>query len=69
MAADDNVLHMKSRDRVLQDGMNVGIERRSDIRDVTVNKELAGREADNLVRRYAAIGAADPEIFRLLDLA
>jgi len=40
-----------------------------DIGDVTVHEEFAGREADDLVGRHAAIGATDPEIFRLLDLA
>lgn len=69
MAADDDVLDMKSRDRILQHGMNVGVERRREIGDVTVHEELARREADDLVGRYPAIGAADPEIFWPLDLA
>jgi hypothetical protein len=51
MAADDDVLDMKSLDRILQHGMNVGIEWRRDIGDVTVHEELARREADDLVGR------------------
>ena len=43
--------------------MNIGVERRREISDVTVHEELARREADDLVGRYAAIGAAAPEIF------
>jgi hypothetical protein len=42
---------MKSLDRILQHGMNVGIEWRRDIGDVTVHEELARREADDLVGR------------------
>lgn len=34
-----------------------------------MHEELARRETDDLVGRYGAIGAADPEIFRRLDLA
>jgi len=49
--------------------MNVGVERRRDIGDVTVHEDLTRREADDLVGRYAAIGAADPEIFRRLRVA
>src|SRR4030095_5381815 len=37
-----------------------------DVGDVAVNEELARREADNLVCRNTAVGAADPEIARRL---
>ena len=38
-----------------------------DVRDVPVDEHLARREPDDLVRRHAAVGAADPEVLgRLL---
>jgi len=35
--------------------MNVGVERRSTIGDVTVHEDLARRETDDLVGRYVAM--------------
>ena len=63
MATNDDVFDMKGLHRKLQHRMNIGVERRREISDVTVHEELARREADDLVGRYAAIGAAAPEIF------
>ncbi len=40
-----------------------------DVRDVPLDEDVTRREADDLVRRNAAVGAADPEIARRLDLA
>jgi hypothetical protein len=34
--------------------------------DVAVDKELSGVQAHDLVRGYAAVGAADPQIFGTL---
>jgi hypothetical protein len=48
--------------------MNIGIERRYDVGDIAVDKQFSRGEADDLVRRYPAVRAADPEIFRLLYL-
>ena len=69
MAANDDVLDVKGLHRKLQHRMNIGVERRREISDVTVHEELARREADDLVGRYAAIGATDLEIFWPLYLA
>jgi hypothetical protein len=54
MAANDDVFDMKSLHRKLQHRMNVGVERRCEISDVTVHEELAKREADDLVGRYVS---------------
>ena len=39
-----------------------------DVRDVAVHEHVARREADDLVRRDAAVGAADPEVLGRLVL-
>ncbi len=39
-----------------------------DVRDVAVDEHLAWREPDDLVRRHAAVGAADPEVLGRLPL-
>jgi hypothetical protein len=57
MAAHDDVLHLKCLNRILQHGMKVGVEGRRQIGDVTVHKDLAGPQADDLIGRDAAVGA------------
>ena len=67
MAADDHVLHAEDVDRVLEHREAVEVGVHDDVRDVAVHEHLARREADDLVRRHAAVGAADPEVLgRLL---
>ena len=61
-----DVLHLQYVDRELQHGEVVGVLRRSEIGDVSVNEELTGIEADDLVGGHPAIGAADPQILRRL---
>ena len=39
-----------------------------DVRDVAVDEHLARREPDDLVRRHAAVRAADPEVLGRLPL-
>ena len=52
MATNDDVFDMKGLHRKLQHRMNIGVERRREISDVTVHDELARREANDLVGRY-----------------
>ena len=66
VADDHDVLHLDDVDRELQHGEVVRVLRRREVGDVAVDEELAGIEVDDLVRRHAAVGAADPEIFRRL---
>ena len=63
VADDQHVLHLEHVDGELQHGEVVRILRRGEVGDVTVDKELAGIQAHDLVRGYPAVGAADPQIF------
>ena len=64
MADHDDVLHLEHVDGELQHGEIIGILRRREVRDVAVDEELAGVDADDLVRGNPAVGAADPQVFR-----
>ena len=66
MAADDDVLNLEGLDGVLDDGKAVEVGMDDDVGDVAVDEELAREEADDLVGRDAAVGAADPEILGAL---
>ena len=62
----DDVLHLQHIDRELQNGKIVGVLRGSEIGDVSMDEKLAGIEPDDLVRRHATVGTADPQILRRL---
>ena len=66
MADDHDVLDLEHVDRELQHREVVGVLRRREIGDVAVDEQLAGIETDDLVGGHAAVGAADPQIFRRL---
>src|SRR4051812_1625954 len=61
-----NMLHVEHVDGKLEHRQIIGILRRSEIGDIAVYEQLTGVEANNRIRRHAAIGAADPEIPRRL---
>jgi hypothetical protein len=60
------MLHFEYVDGKLKNRQIVGILRRSEIGHIAVYEQLAGVEANNRIRRHAAIRAADPEISRRL---
>ena len=66
MPDDQYMLYLQHVDGELQDRQVVAVLRRREIGDVAVDEKLARVEADNLVGRYTAVGAADPEIGRRL---
>ena len=47
-----------------REAVQVGVD--DDVGDVAVDEHLAGQQADDLVGRHAAVGAADPEVLRRL---
>ena len=59
--ADDHVADAQDVHGVLDDreAVEVGVD--DDVGDVAVHEDLARQEVDDLVRRDAAVGAADPE--------
>ncbi len=66
MADNQHALHLEHVDGELQHRQVVRIPRRREIGDVTVDKQLAGIEADDFVGGHATVGAADPQVLRLL---
>ena len=66
MADHHDVLDLEHVDGELQHREIVGVLRRGEIGDVAMDEQLAGVEVDDLVGRHAAVGAADPQIFRRL---
>ena len=54
---------------MLQHGLNIGIQRRCEIGDISVDEKLAWAQSDNLVCRHPAIGTTYPEILRRLGPA
>jgi hypothetical protein len=66
MTANDDVLYFQSLQGVLQHRLNIGVQRRREIRNIAANKKLAKAKTDDLVGRHAAVRAADPEKLRCL---
>ncbi len=64
MPADDHVLDLQHVDRELQHRQAVEVGVHDHVGDVAVHEQLARIEADDLVRRDAAVGAADPQELR-----
>ena len=68
VADDQDVLHLELVDRVLDHAQAVQVAVRHHVGDVAVHEHLARRHADDLVGGHARIGAADPQVFRVLLL-
>jgi hypothetical protein len=66
MSADDHMLDLKHIDRVLQNRKTIHIRMNDQIGHVAMDEEFAGQQPDDFVGRHPAIGASDPEIFRVL---
>ena len=63
---DDDVLDLEHVDGELHHRQAIEVGMHDDVGDVAVDEHLARRQADDLVGRHAAVGAADPEVFRRL---
>ena len=66
MAADNDVSDLQHIDSILDHGKTVWIVERDYVRNVAVHEKLSGQQAYDLVRRHAAVSAADPQVFRRL---
>src|SRR5262249_35927319 len=64
-----DVLYPQHFHRVLQTRHAVKVERIDDIRNIAMHENLAGHQADDLVRGNAAIRTSDPEVFGRLLVA
>jgi hypothetical protein len=62
------VFHAQHLDGELNHRETVEICVHHDVRDVPMHEELARRESHDLIGRHAAVGAADPQVFRRLLL-
>ncbi len=58
------MLDLEHVDGELQHRQVVGVLRRRQVGDVAVDEQLAGVEIDDLIGRHAAVGTADPQVFR-----
>lgn len=68
MSADNDVAHLQDIDRELHHRQAIQVRVHNQVGDIPLNKQFAGRETDNLVRRDPAVRATNPEIFRRLLL-
>ena len=66
MAADDDVLYLEDADGKFQYGEAIEVGVGENVGDVSMDKELARLEVDDLIGWHAAIGTADPEVGRVL---
>jgi hypothetical protein len=66
VAYDHDVFYLQHIDRKLDHRETIQIGMDDDVGDVAVDENFAGQKADDFVGRHAAVGAADPEVFRIL---
>lgn len=61
MAAQDDVLHLQVGDGILDDGRGIDVGGRDDVRDVTVDEDVAGLQAQDGGLGTARVRAAKPD--------
>src|SRR5690606_21970507 len=66
VADHDDVFDLEHVHGELHDRQAIEIAGHDNIGDVAMHEDFARIEAGDLVGRYAAVGAADPEVFRVL---
>ena len=62
VADDDDVLDLEDVDRELHDRQAIEVGVHHHVGDVAMDEDVARQQADDLVGRHAAVGAADPQI-------
>ena len=68
VADHDDVLDLQHVGRELDHRQAVQVRVHDDVGDVAVHEQLARHQADDLVGRHPAVGAADPQVLRRLLL-
>ena len=66
VAADNHVLDVQHLDGILQNRQAVEVGMHHEVGDIAMNEDLSGRQTDDLVRRHPTVGAADPQVLRVL---
>lgn len=61
VAAHDNVFYLKYRDGILNYAQTIEIRMHDNIRNIAVDKDLAWRNAHDLISRHATVRTSDPE--------
>jgi hypothetical protein len=69
VTTDDDVLDLEDLDGVLHDRQAVEVGMHHDVGDVAVHKDFARFQAGDLIRGHPAVGTADPQIGRALQVA
>lgn len=68
MTTNDYVLHLENGNRILDYAETIEVGVNNDIGNVSMYKDFAGGQTDNLICRHAAVRTADPEILGALFL-
>lgn len=63
MAANNNMLYFEYLDRKLNDGQTIEIAMHNNIGDISMDKDFARGQINDLVGGHATVGAADPQNF------
>jgi hypothetical protein len=63
-----DVLDLEHIDRELDHRQAVEVGMHHHVGDIAMDEDLARQQADDLVGRHARIGAADPQVFRRLQV-
>ena len=66
MPHNNNVFNTQHFDGVLQYGQAIKVGVHHHVCNISMDKDLAGKQPYNLIRRNPAVGAAYPQVFRAL---
>jgi hypothetical protein len=66
VTAHDDVTDLQHVDRKLNDRQAVQVAVHDHVRDVAMNEDFPGQQAEDLIGRHAAVGAPDPQVPRRL---
>jgi hypothetical protein len=64
VTANDHMLDFEDIHRILENREAIHVRMDNQVRHITVNKQLSGKQADDLIRRDSAVRTTDPKEFR-----